>query len=338
MPEFRVIDAGEARIRVAIEGSGPLALMVHGFPESWYSWRHQIGPVAAAGFTAAAMDVRGYGGSSKFPAVADFRMEALVGDILGVGKALSPDAPFVLIGHDWGAPQVWNTALIHPDRIAAVAAMSVPHFGVAQVSFDLVIKQVWDDKNRFFYQSYFRDPGRAEAAFEAEPRRFLKGFYHAISGEAKPGDFPVGKPSDFPLLDGLHPPETIGSWMSEADLDYYTTEFEGSGFFGPLSRYRNHTRDWEFLQPYKDRLIEQPACFIAGDKDPAFSGFGMIEDPVGRMQKFVPNLETAVVLPGCGHWTQQERPAEVNAALVPWLTSLKGRVVQTQAALPGAAP
>lgn len=327
MPEFRVIDAGEARIRVAIEGSGPLALMVHGFPESWYSWRHQIGPVAAAGFTAAAMDVRGYGGSSKFPAVADFRMEALVGDILGVGKALSPDAPFVLIGHDWGAPQVWNTALIHPDRIAAVAAMSVPHFGVAQVSFDLVIKQVWDDKNRFFYQSYFRDPGRAETAFEAEPRRFLKGFYHAISGEAKPGDFPVGKPSDFPLLDGLHPPETIGSWMSEADLDYYTKEFEGSGFFGPLSRYRNHTRDWEFLQPYKDRLIEQPACFIAGDKDPAFSGFGMIEDPVGRMQKFVPNLETAVVLPGCGHWTQQERPAEVNAALVPWLTSLKGRVV-----------
>ncbi|WP_213271170.1 alpha/beta hydrolase [Hyphomonas sp.] len=338
MPEFRVIDAGEARIRVAIEGSGPLALMVHGFPESWYSWRHQIGPVAAAGFTAAAMDVRGYGGSSKFPAVADFRMEALVGDILGVGKALSPDAPFVLIGHDWGAPQVWNTALIHPDRIAAVAAMSVPHFGVPQVSFDLVIKQVWDDKNRFFYQSYFRDPGRAEAAFEAEPRRFLKGFYHAISGEAKPGDFPVGKPSDFPLLDGLHPPETIGSWMSEADLDYYTKEFEGSGFFGPLSRYRNHTRDWEFLQPYKDRLIEQPACFIAGDKDPAFSGFGMIEDPVGRMQKFVPNLETAVVLPGCGHWTQQERPAEVNAALVPWLTSLKGRVVQTPAALPGAAP
>ena len=327
MPEFRVIDAGEAKIRLAIEGSGPLALMVHGFPESWYSWRHQIGPVAAAGFTAAAMDVRGYGGSSKFSGVPDFRMEALIGDILGVGKAMSPDAPFVLIGHDWGAPQVWNTALIHPDRIAAVAAMSVPHFGVPQVSFDLVIKQVWDDKNKFFYQSYFRDPGRAESAFEAEPRRFLKGFYHAISGEAKPGDFPVGKPSDFPLLDGLHPPETIGSWMSEADLDYYTKEFEGSGFFGPLSRYRNHTRDWEFLQPYKDRLIEQPACFIAGDKDPAFSGFGMIEDPVGRIRKFVPNLETAVVLPGCGHWTQQERPAEVNAALVPWLASLKGRVV-----------
>lgn len=327
MPEFRVIDAGEAQIRVAIEGSGPLALMVHGFPESWYSWRHQIGPVAGAGFTAAAIDVRGYGGSSKFTGVPDFRMEALIGDILGVGRALSPEHPFVLIGHDWGAPQVWNTSLIHPDRIAAVAAMSVPYFGVPQVSFDLVIKQVWDDKNKFFYQSYFRDPGRAEAAFEAEPRRFLKGFYHAISGEAKAGDFPVGKPSDFPLLDGLNPPEKIGAWMSEEDLDYYTQEFEGSGFFGPLSRYRNHTRDWEFLQPYKDRKIEQPALFVAGDKDPAYSGFGMIDDPIGRMRSVVPNLEVAKVLPGCGHWTQQERPAEVNAALIPWLASLKGRVV-----------
>ncbi|ABI78770.1 putative epoxide hydrolase [Hyphomonas neptunium ATCC 15444] len=327
MPEFRMIDAGEAKIRVALEGSGPLALMVHGFPESWYSWRHQIGPIAAAGFTAAAMDVRGYGGSSKFDGVPDFRMEALIGDILGVGAALSPDSPFVLIGHDWGAPQVWNTSLIHPDRIAAVAAMSVPYFGVPQVSFDLVIKQVWDDKNKFFYQSYFREPGRAEAAFEAEPRRFLKGFYHSISGEAKTGDFPVGQPSDFPLLEGLNPPETIGAWMSEEDLDYYTSEFTASGFFGPLSRYRNHTRDWEFLLPYKDRKIEQPACFIAGDKDPAYSGFGMIEDPIGRMRSVVPNLETALVLPGCGHWTQQERPAEVNAALIPWLTSLKGRAL-----------
>jgi pimeloyl-ACP methyl ester carboxylesterase len=126
MPEFRTIDAGAARIRVATEGKGPLVLMVHGFPESWYSWRHQLGPIAAAGYTAAAMDVRGYGGSSRFPEVADYRMEALIGDILGVGAALSPGQPFTLIGHDWGAPQVWNTALTHPDRIAAVAALSVP--------------------------------------------------------------------------------------------------------------------------------------------------------------------------------------------------------------------
>src|ERR1700760_2924905 len=125
MPEFRTIDAGTAQIRGAVEGSGPLVLMVHGFPESWYSWRHQIGPIALAGFTAAAIDVRGYGGSQKFGEVADYSMEKIVADVRGVADALSPDRPAVLIGHDWGAPIVYNTALIHPDRFSAVGALSV---------------------------------------------------------------------------------------------------------------------------------------------------------------------------------------------------------------------
>ena len=327
MPEFRTIDAGAAQIRVAIEGAGPLVLMVHGFPESWYSWRHQIGPVAAAGFTAAAMDVRGYGGSARFPEVADHRMEALISDILGVGAALSPGAPFILIGHDWGAPQVWNTALTRPDRIAAVAALSVPFFGAPEFSFDDVIKRVFDDRGRFFYQSYFRTPGRAEADLEAVLTHFLKGFYYSISGDAKDGDWKLGLPSSATLMDTLTVPDTMPAWMSEADLAFYESEFRASGLFGPISRYRNHTRDFEFLKPFRGRTITQPACFIAGDKDPAFNGFGMVADPIGKMRPAVPNLEIAEVLPGCGHWTQQERPAEVNAALVPWLTSLKGRAV-----------
>lgn len=325
MPEFRIIDTGQARIRVALEGIGPLVLMVHGFPESWYSWRHQLGPVAQAGFTAAAMDVRGYGGSSRFDRVEDYSMQALVGDILGVGEALCPDRPFILVGHDWGAPMVWNTALIHPERIAGVGALSVPWFGVPEESFDLVIERVWDARNRFFYQSYFREPGVAEADIEADPLHFLKGFYHAISGDARPGDFPVGKPAGFRLIEGLNPPDRLGDWMSDADLDYYTGEFTRSGFFGPLSRYRNHTRDWHFLQPYRGRPVLPPALFIAGDRDPAFSGFGLIEDPVTRMRRHVPGLEQALILPGCGHWTQQERPCEVNEALIPWLVSVRAR-------------
>jgi pimeloyl-ACP methyl ester carboxylesterase len=327
MPEFRTIDAGAAQIRVALEGTGPLVLMVHGFPESWYSWRHQIAPIAAAGFTAAAMDVRGYGGSSRLPEVADYRMEALIGDILGVGAALSPGVPFTLIGHDWGAPQVWNTSLLHPDRIAAVAALSVPFFGAPEFSFDDVIQRVFDDRNRFFYQSYFRDPGRAEAALEANLTAFLKGFYFSISGDAKEGDWKLGLPSSATLMDTLRVPDVMPYWMTGADLAFYEAEFNRSGLFGPISRYRNHTRDFEFLSPFRGRTIAQPACFIAGDKDPAFNGFGLVDDPIGKMRPAVPNLETAVVLPGCGHWTQQERPAEVNAALVPWLTSLKARVV-----------
>ncbi len=327
MPEFRTLDAGAAQIRVALEGTGPLVLMVHGFPESWYSWRHQIGPIAAAGFTAAAMDVRGYGGSSRLPEVADYRMEALIGDILGVGDTLSPGQPFTLIGHDWGAPQVWNTTLLHPDRIAAVAALSVPFFGAPEFSFDDVIKRVFDERDRFFYQSYFRDPGRAEAALEADLTGFLKGFYYSISGDAQAGDWKLGLPSSATLMDSLTVPAVMPGWMTGADLAFYESEFRRSGLFGPISRYRNHTRDFEFLSPFRGRVITQSACFIAGDKDPAFNGFGLVDDPIAKMRPAVPNLETAVVLPGCGHWTQQERPGEVNAALIPWLESLKGRVV-----------
>ncbi|MBI1250291.1 MAG: alpha/beta fold hydrolase [Alphaproteobacteria bacterium] len=326
MAEFRTIDAGRARLRAAVKGQGPLVIMVHGFPESWYSWRHQIDPIAAAGFTACAIDVRGYGGSQKFPEVADYAMEHMVADILSVGQALSPDRKFIIVGHDWGAPMVWTTAMLHPERIAAVAALSVIHAGVREKSFDDTIKEVFDDRNIFFYQSYFRDVGRAEAAFEADPRDFLRKFYYGICGDAPDGTWPLHKTSQDALLDGMVDPDPFPAWMSPADLDYYVQEFAGSGFFGPLSRYRNHTRDWRFLQPHKHKRIEQPAFFIAGDRDPAFNFFGMLDDPVAAMRPHAPNLEGAVVLKGCGHWTQQERPKEVNAALVPWLQNLKGRV------------
>ncbi len=322
---FRVIETGAARIRVAVEGAGPLVLMVHGFPESWYSWRHQIGPVAAAGFTAAAMDVRGYGGSSKFPRVEDYAMEPLIGDILGVGAALSPGRPFILVGHDWGAPQVWNTALLHPGQIAAVAALSVPFFGVPDVSFDDIIRRVFDERNIFFYQTYFREPGVAEADLEADLHRFLKGFYYAISGDAPPTAFRRDLPSGARLMEAITVPDALPGWMSADDLAYYENEFRSSGLFGPLSRYRNHTRDWEFLQAFRDRKIRQPALFIAGDRDPAFTLFGMTDDPVTRMREAVPGLDGAHVLAGCGHWTQQERPEQVNRALLPWLSSLRAR-------------
>jgi len=327
LPEFRTIDAAGTAIRAAVEGEGPLVVMVHGFPESWYSWRHQIGPIAAAGFTACAIDVRGYNGSQKFPEVADYAMEAIVRDVAGVARALSPDRGAILIGHDWGAPIVYNSALIHPEIFKAVAALSVVYTGVPARSFDDIIKEMFDDKNHFFYQSYFREVGKAEAAFDANPRDFLRRFYFAISGDVKPGSWPMDKDSSAPLLEGLEDPEVFPAWLTDADLDYYVREFEQSGFFGPISRYRNHTRDFEYLQQLKDRKIKQPAFFIAGDRDGAFNMFGAAADPIAVMRTFAPNLEGGHVLPGCGHWTQQERPAEVNALLIPWLESLKGRAV-----------
>ena len=329
MPEFEMVDTPSARLRVAVQGKGPLALMVHGFPESWYSWRHQIGPIAEAGFTACAIDVRGYGGSQKFSEVADYSMENIVADVRGVADALAPDRPAVLIGHDWGAPIVYNSALIHPDKFTAVAALSVSYSGAPKRSFDDVILQEFDDKNRFFYQSYFRDPGRAEAVFDPNPREFLRKFYYIISGDAQRAEISAAfrKDAGAALLDGMPDPNPFPAWLSEADLDYFVREFEQSRFFGPLSRYRNHTRDFDYLQRFKERTLSQPALFIAGDRDPAFGGFGAMSDPIATMRASVPNLEVAQVLEGCGHWTQQERPAEVNALLIPWLRTLKGRVV-----------
>jgi pimeloyl-ACP methyl ester carboxylesterase len=317
MMQERFIDAGEVRLRAMVEGSGPLVLMVHGFPESWYSWRHQIAPVAAAGFTACAIDVRGYGASDRPQPVAAYAMEKMVGDLVGVAEALSPGPPTILVGHDWGAPIVWNSALVRPDRFRAVAALSIPYTGVPPVPLDELFTAAFTAKNRFFYQAYFQ----AEGVAEADPRRFLRQFIYALSGDVPEGSWPADKTAGATMLEGLADCEMPLPWLSVADLDYYTAEFTRSGFRGPLNRYRNHRRDWEWLQPFKDRKIEQPALFIGGTRDLAYGMLGR-GDPIAAMRAQVPNLRGAHMLEGCGHWTQQERPEEVNALLLGWLAAL----------------
>jgi pimeloyl-ACP methyl ester carboxylesterase len=317
MPELRRIDVGAISLRAAIEGEGPLVIMVHGFPESWYSWRHQIGPVAAAGYTVAAIDVRGYGGSDKPHAVSAYAMEAIVGDLVGLKAALSPHAPAILVGHDWGAPIVWNSAFVHPDLFRAVAGLSVPFTGAPSRPFTDVFREKFTSKGLFFYQEYFQQPGRAEAELEPDMRRFLTLFLTAIGGEAPADAWPV-KPADALLLDGLNAPAALPAWLTQADLDFYTREFEQSGLRGPLNRYRNHEADHAWLSPLAGRKLEQPALYIGGTRDPASTLFGQITDPVAMMRHFAPRVE-GHMLEGCGHWTQQERPAEVTALLLDWL-------------------
>jgi len=322
MTEFRTIQLSDVALRAVVRGEGPLVVMVHGFPESWYSWRHQIEPIAAAGFTACAIDVRGYGGSDKPAPIEAYDMAHMVADVAGVIEALSPQAPAVVIGHDWGAPIVWNSALTRPDRVRAVAALSVPYMGVPVRSLRETYEAVFTSKNRFFYQHYFQAPGVAEAELEADVRASLRRFYYAISGEAPDGTWPADKVVGDPLLLRLPDPEPFPAWLTDADLDYYAAEFEASGFRGPLNRYRNHDRDFAWLQGFQGRRIEQPALFIGGERDLVLTMFGRV-DFVPLMRAQVPDLRGADILPGCGHWTQQERPAQVNARLLAWLAGLR---------------
>jgi pimeloyl-ACP methyl ester carboxylesterase len=320
MPELRRIDVGEVTLRVAVEGSGPLVIMVHGFPESWYSWRHQIGPLAAAGHTVAAIDVRGYGGSDKPDAIDAYAMERLVGDLVGLRRVLSPAAPAILVGHDWGAPIVWNSAFVKPDQFRAVAGLSVPFAGAPTRPFTDVFREKFTAKGLFFYQDYFQQPGRAEAELEPDLRRFLTLFMTSIGGEAPDNAWPV-KPVDALLLDGLPMPATLPGWLTEDDLDFYAGEFAASGLRGPLNRYRNHEADFAWLSPLKGQKLNQPALYIGGTRDPASTLFGQVADPVAMMRHFAPRVE-GHMLDGCGHWTQQERPDEVTRLLLDWLARL----------------
>jgi pimeloyl-ACP methyl ester carboxylesterase len=321
MTDFVFIETNGIKLRAVVKGRGPLVVMVHGFPESWYSWRNQIGPIAEAGFTACAIDVRGYGGSDKPPLVEDYSMEKMTGDIAGLIDSLGGGNRAVLIGHDWGAPIVWNTALVRPDKVRAVCAMSVPYMGVGDVPFIDVADEIFTKNGIFFYQVYFQKEGVAEAEFEADIKGALRRMYYAVSGDAPEGSWAVNKPLDARLLDGTVDPEVFPAWLTTEGLDYFVNEFKRSGFRGPINRYRNYHRDFNYLTPYKDSKIEQPALFLAGSRDLVLSMFPGI-DLISIMREYVPNLSGSIILDGCGHWTQQERPEEVNSILLDWLKNL----------------
>lgn len=319
MPAMQKIDVGELTLRCAVEGEGPLVIMVHGFPESWYSWRHQIGPVADAGFTACAIDVRGYGGSDKPDPVEAYSMERIVGDLVGLRMALQPDRPAILVGHDWGAPIVWNSALTHSEHFRAVAGLSVPFAGVPARPFSEVFREHFTSQGKYFYQEYFQAEGVAEAEAEADPRDWVHRMMYSISGDVPPGAY-WDKQYGATFLEGLPDPQPV-PWLTEADMDYYEGEFRQSGFRGPLNRYRNHERDFEWLKAWQGKRIEQPALFIGGTRDPATYLFGAVTDPIAMMRMFAPKVE-GHILAGVGHWTQQERPKEVNRLLLDWLGRL----------------
>jgi len=316
--KFALVNTNGIRLRVAESGTGPLIVLVHGWPESWYSWRHQIPALAGAGYRVAAIDVRGYGGSDKPHAIEAYAIKEMCADIAGLVEGLG-EKQAILIGHDWGAPIVWNTALFFPDRVRAVAGLSVPHTGRGPAPRIQLFRNLY--KDRFFYQIYFQEPGVAEAEFEADLRTSLRKIYYGGSGEGRKAGPRPPKPVDAKYLDGLVDPDPFPDWLTAADLDYFVGQLAQSGFRGPLNRYRTAELDFTQQEEIANRKIEQPAAFIAGQLDPVLS-FVPGVDLVEVMRQHVADLRLVRIIDGAGHWIQQERPNEVNAALLEWLRGI----------------
>jgi pimeloyl-ACP methyl ester carboxylesterase len=322
--KHRFIETNGIRMHIAECGAGPLVVLCHGFPESWYSWRHQLQALAEAGFHAVAPDMRGYGQTDRPDAIEQYTLLHLTGDIVGLLDALSADKA-VIAGHDWGAPVAWHCALLRPDRFRAVIGLSVPFWSRFPIRPTSVMPQTDD---ALFYQLYFQSPGVAEAEFERDVRRTIRSLLFSASGDAprrentgSPGAAVGMVPRQGDFLSGLVDPVSLPSWLTGADIDFYVKEFTRTGFRGGLNWYRNIDRSWELLAPFAGRRVDVPALYIAGDRDLVVAFPGM-EQIIANLTYFVPKLRGSLMLPGCGHWTQQERPLEVNKAMIAFLQQL----------------
>ncbi len=315
---FESINANGLTLRAAVNGSGPLVILVHGWPETWYSWRHPIAPLSAAGYRVVVPDVRGYGGSDCPEAVEAYDMASLMDDILRIIDHFGEDRA-TLVGHDWGARICWATSVVHPERVAAVAGLSVPYNKRGTASPIEMFKQIYAD--RFFYQNYFQAAGVAEAELDADVRTSLRKIYFAISGDAPSLDSWFSGPADGGLLDDLTDPDPFPPWMTDDDFDYLVSQFEKTGFRGALNRYRNQERDFDAFPAIGANQITQPACFIAGSKDLVrnfIPGQDAFSNQVGNFD----DLRVNRLIDGKGHWIQQEAPEPVNEALLQFLAGL----------------
>jgi pimeloyl-ACP methyl ester carboxylesterase len=294
------IQLGEIELHVAECGEGEPVLLLHGFPELWYSWRHQMQAIAASGRRAIAPDLRGFGGSSSPEAIEAYDIEQLTGDLVGLLDALEIDAATV-VGHDWGSDLAWKFALTKPQRVSAVVGISVPYVPRAPAAPTTLMREhIGED----FYIVWIQEPGAAEAALSADVRRTLATREVWNAEWAARHDEPPTPP-----------------WMSDDDLRLYVDEFTRTGFTGGLNWYRNLDRNWEQLAAYDGRTIDQPALFITGSRDPVRAFM-----PHEAMTGSVTDLRDVVIIDGAGHWVQQECPEEVDEALIGFLDQLAAEV------------
>jgi pimeloyl-ACP methyl ester carboxylesterase len=314
----RMIETNGVRIHVAEQGEGPLVILCHGFPECWYSWRHQLPVLAKAGFRAMALDLRGYGRSDRPGDVEKYTVLHYVGDVVGLLDAVGVKQA-VIAGHDIGAAVAWQAALLRPDRFRGVIALGPPFrpraFGGSVPPTTLMPQ----NENAVFYQLFLQTP-EAEAVLGRDVRRTFRSQFYSLSGDVPPsagGGFAAGMVprKGFSLTD----PASLPAWVAESDIDVYVAEFTRSGFRGPLSWWHNIDRGWELMAAFDGASVTVPALHMLGERDFLAVAF---QQAIAKQSIFVPKLRPTVMLPGCGHWTQQERAADVNAAIIGFLRQL----------------
>jgi pimeloyl-ACP methyl ester carboxylesterase len=316
------IPANGIELHVATTGPkhGKPVVLCHGFPELWYSWRHQLVALGEAGYRVFAPDLRGYGDSSHPTEVAAYGSDQLTADLCGLLDHYGYEKA-TFSGHDWGAMVVWEMGRLHPDRVSSLYNMSVPYSNAPAKPTD-IFEVLFADK--FFYMLYFQEVGPAEAEFEADPRHFLRTMLYSAGGEgmANANALVVDAPREGTrFLDIMTPaPDMLPAWLTEEDVDTYAAAFEKGGFFGPVSFYRNIDANWERSHDIPASVYTMPTGFLTGSLDPV--NF-MMPGAAEEMAQTLPNFRGASTVAGAGHWVQQEAPEETNAALLAFLAAVE---------------
>jgi len=316
---FRFIESNGIKMRIAEAGAGPLILLAHGWPESWYSWRHQITMLADAGYHVVAPDMRGYGETDKPAAVDDYDIVHIAGDLVGIIDAMGEETA-ILVGHDWGAIVAWSTVLLHPSRFTALIAMSVPYGGrVAQSPMESWRETFGED---FYYILYHNEPGGvAEAEYDADPYGLISRLYLSPDSPREPALITDRHRSAGGWIGRLGAPIELPDWLSQEDLDYVVSQFENAGFRGGINYYRNFHRNWEITEHLQGAKIQMPVLFIAGSRDMVIAGADK-ERLTATISRAAENLAEVVLIPEIGHWVQQEAPEATNAAMLEFLGGL----------------
>jgi pimeloyl-ACP methyl ester carboxylesterase len=313
---FKIIETNGVRLRTVVEGKGPLVILLHGWPQCWYLWRHQIDPLVEAGYQVAVPDQRGFGGSDRPAAIGDYNIRTLCDDVAGIAPALGHDT-FTVVGHDWGCVVAWNTALLHSDTCRAVVGLSVPFWRVAP---EIVNPPGMDD--RFWYIRYFQEPAVAEAELERDPERSLLAIYYTLSADAPPASFmrQTDHPRASGLLDTMLTPKQLPSWLTREDLDYYVAQYKMSGFRGGLNWYRNVPTNNRITPELESMRFRQPAAFVSGVADDV-----LLYDPNWRsaFPKAFDDLRFIQLVEKAGHWVQMEQPKETTTLILRFLQGLR---------------